>query len=694
MDQARDSRARASPSQQAARLLQTPQLGRTLTAIADGERARLAASHSLPQLGGRAKNPRLPTPDVSRSRPTLDLRLPKMAPTGRPTVGLRESTSLSSLSSLANARQERLQRLLGQSGAVAAAQREDPGAGTESRAHLFRDKLDEIGALVTEASDIYAEGDAAAAPPPPPPPPTAKSAEAEARRKEEQRKRRAERLQELLQVSGHGKNLTKVAVEEKISSLRGDEEARHDFDDYVRAMTRTVVVDANGKAVDIVERNVSAIANATPGAWLSQQRRAGVERNARRDEAWQHARAARELHDRASQAELETKIARKAEGRDERHARLRVAALQGRCARWLALAAIAHSARIFAGEIVAGRAWHAELRKQTHAAVQVQRRWRVKLVMLRLKKLIRGLRTLRRGVYWWRLRQRILIKRRAVHRIVALLASHGGQSLFSQRIKLFKYTVIKLQRAWRRSQLMLRAQLEVVLVAWSARDYRARKQGQAQEAASASLTTKGEDNLSLSLTVEDVRAVRREIAAEDLSRRRREHTRRVELWEAREADRRRVAEMETMMAQARDLLEGPAVVMQRHMRGRIQRQRTAKAAKQASGGLGGGGGGGGDGSTPFLTSVDENGKATKKGAGAKKEARIAKVSLDQKGDRRPIFKLIPTQGELAKLEAKSKARQRGMAMGGGAEGKAADASKRLQRSASRASFDSAREEPE
>ena len=677
MPHSRGSPSRGSrlPSQQAARLLTTPQLGRTLTAIADGERVRLVASQSLPQLSCRVKNPRLPTPDVSRSRPTLDLRLPKMAPTGRPPVGLRESTSLSSLSSLANARQERLQKLLGQSGAGGAAQeREDPGAGTESRAHLFRDKLDEIGALLTEASNTYAESDAAAAAAAPaaPPPPTAKSIEAAARRKEELRKRRAARLQEILQASGHGKNLTRVAVEEKISSLRGDEEARNDFDDYVRAMTR------NRTTEDIVERNVSLISNATPAEWIAAQRKAERERNARRDEAWQHARAARQLHDRESQAEIETKIARRAADRDDRQQRARVAAVQGRCARWLALAVLAGSVNVFAREIGAGRAWLAELKKQTNAAVQVQRRWRVKLIMLRLRKLIRGLRIMRRGVYWWRLRQRIMIKRRAVHRIVDYLASQR-QSQFSHRIKQFKYYVIKLQRAWRRAQLMLRAQLEVVLVAWGARDYRARK------AEAASLTNKGDD-FSLSLTQEDIKLVRREIAAEDLSRRRREHNRRLELWAQRQADRKRIAEMEALMAQARDLLEGPAVVMQRHMRGRITRQRTRK---QGGGGGGGGGGGsaGGGSQSPFLTSIDETGgggEATKKAGAVEKPARGAKVDLtdDQKADRRPIFKLIPSMGELAKLESKSKARQRGMAMGGGAEGKAADASRRLQRAAS------------
>ena len=70
-------------------------------------------------------------------------------------------------------------------------------------------------------------------------------------------------VQEILQASGHGKNLTRVAVEEKISSLRGDEEARNDFDDYVRAMTR------NRTTEDIVERNVSLISNATPAEWIS-----------------------------------------------------------------------------------------------------------------------------------------------------------------------------------------------------------------------------------------------------------------------------------------------------------------------------------------------------------------------------------------------------------------------------------------
>ena len=80
--------------------LQTPHIGRTLTALADAERQRV----SLPMLGVPMKNPRLRTPDSYY--PHLDLRFPKVA-----TTPLRSSQSLSSLSCLANARQARLQVL-------------------------------------------------------------------------------------------------------------------------------------------------------------------------------------------------------------------------------------------------------------------------------------------------------------------------------------------------------------------------------------------------------------------------------------------------------------------------------------------------------------------------------------------------------------------------------------------------------
>ena len=64
---------------------------------------------------------------------------------------------------------------------------------------------------------------------------------------------------------------------------------------------------------------------------------------------------------------------------------------------------------------------------------------------------------------------------------------------------------------------------------------------------------------------------------------------------------------------------------------------------------------------------------------AKKEARRARVDVNAAADRKPLFKLIPSMGELAKLEAKSKARQRGMAMRKASNEKhAADASKRFQ----------------
>jgi hypothetical protein len=51
----------------------------------------------------------------------------------------------------------------------------------------------------------------------------------------------------------------------------------------------------------------------------------------------------------------------------------------------------------------------------------VQRQWRIRLIMLRLHKLLRGLRVCRRLIFWWRLHRRILVKRRALESLTTFL---------------------------------------------------------------------------------------------------------------------------------------------------------------------------------------------------------------------------------------------------------------------------------
>ena len=74
------------------------------------------------------------------------------------------------------------------------------------------------------------------------------------------------------------------------------------------------------------------------------------------------------------------------------------------------------------------------------------------------------------------MRQRILRKRRGTEVILAYLRSiaSAGNSYFSQRVKLFKYQVVKVQRAWRRRSLVINAQIKVVLTCWGANEFRRR----------------------------------------------------------------------------------------------------------------------------------------------------------------------------------------------------------------------------
>jgi len=161
-------------------------------------------------------------------------------------------------------------------------------------------------------------------------------------------------------------------------------------------------------------------------------------------------------------AAVKEELMRREAERRERLTRAGIAEVQGRCAQWLAVLAVARSATSFHRHVVEGRARKKAGRERSNAVERLQRRWRFHLIPLRLRKIVRGMRVLRRRVFWWRMRQRILIKRRSLLLLGEFLRA-CAEAKNSRRVKHFRYQAVKLQRAWRHIAVLLRAQLQVAL---------------------------------------------------------------------------------------------------------------------------------------------------------------------------------------------------------------------------------------
>ena len=625
---------------------------RSLTALADAER-------SAPTLRSVRSRTRLPTPDAGRS---VDLLLPK--------IPLRQSQSLSALAGGANARQARVQRQLDEAVAweqehvrsmkrqatavtmAAAHWHHHDHTKTSSTAKLpavlgpgrFNELADEVthllststAARLAKARDAAAAATAAPVEAEPPKP----SATDEAKKKEAARKKRASELSQMLAASSHGQNKTRLEINEKLEDLRADAEARADFDRYCSTLREK-------PQLDIVDANVARVAGLVPEAWHATQQKRLEHSRARRTELRARQEAQRRDEAEASAAAMHAKMQRRALERSVGRERARVLGLQGQCARWLVLATLAQSARTIEGMVVEGRRRRELERRQQAAALRVQRLWRATLISVRLRKIMRGIAAMKRGVFWWRMRRRIVNKRRGTEVLLSYLRSlaSASNSYFSQRVKLFKYQVVKMQRAWRRRSLVINAQVKVVLACWGANDFR--KRGRPLPPGQTQLEPP-------QLAHEVTERLRGEIVAEDLRRRRREHVRRLDEWRRRVDDADAIAALDELMKLAKGLFEAPAIIMQRHARGRLIREATKGKGKML--GLA-------EGAAalppPLLPKSPPRSKPVSKSVSRKPSA-PSETDL-----RRPRFRLLPNKEELAKLDARLKARQRAVLMGQG-----------------------------
>ena len=634
---------------------------RSLTALADAER-------SLPTLRAVRSRPRLPTPDAG----PVDLSLPK--------IPLRQSQSLSALAGGANARQARVQRQLDDAVAweqqqarsmkrqvtmvTMAATRWHHHDGTATgtgklpavlapgRFNELADELSQLLSTAATARDPKAKdaASAAAAAPVEAEPPKL-SATDEAKKKEAARKKRANELSQMLAASSHGQSKTRLEIQEKLEELRADPEARLDFDRYCSTLREK-------PQLDIVDANVAKVAGIVPEEWHATQQRRLEASRARRTELRARQEAQRRDEQEQSVAAMHARMQRRALDRSVGRERARVLGLQGRCARWLVLLTLAQSVRTVEGLVVEGRLRREEERRRQAAALQMQKLWRATLVSLRLRKIMRGISAMRRGVFWWRMRQRILRKRRGTEVILAYLRSiaSAGNSYFSQRVKLFKYQVVKVQRAWRRRSLVINAQIKVVLTCWGANEFRRRGRppppGQTLPEAP-------------QLAHEVIERLRGEIVAEDLTRRRREHAGRLDEWRRSIDDANAVAALDELMKLAKGLFEAPAIVMQRHARGRLIREAT-RGQMRLSGGASSGAAAAAPPLPPPPQSPPPKSPPPRKAAKpVQSSTRRSPGATPAASLRRPHFRLLPNKEELAKLDARLKARQRAILMGQG-----------------------------
>ena len=446
---------------------------RTITAIAADERRDGSALPSLQTRAARnprrlptLSNPRLPTP--STSRPRLDLELPQIP------KGLSQSRSLSTLSLVANRRQEQLQVILNRSASLGQARLEEPTPAAADSGRAFREMSDEIGLLLSESVGVYGEetleSKAAAAKvreaaflAANPEVAARKKKEEEEKamkEKEETRKRRAAQLAEMLKKAGRGKSGHHEAVQRKLEELRTDNEARVEFEQYIHGLGAK-------QGTNVIERNIEKVRNVTTEDLLALQVERLQQQGAKRILKGVQVREEHQRRQAAEQTAIQADLQRRTADRQAMHKRAHVAEVQGRCTQWLTLLVVAHSAVEFRRFMVQGRTQDTEMRRKRAATLALQRRWRATLIPLRMKRLIQGLRVLRRRVFWWRIRQRITTKRKSLL-ILADFLRGCAESLVARRIKLFRYQAIKVQRAWRWIAVVLRAQLQMTLLAWEA----------------------------------------------------------------------------------------------------------------------------------------------------------------------------------------------------------------------------------
>lgn len=160
-----------------------------------------------------------------------------------------------------------------------------------------------------------------------------------------------------------------------------------------------------------IDRHIASLNGCGPEEWWERQHERAEARRQRRAEMRERQAERLEEEMRHGRAALEGDIARRARERERGRRRAHKERLQVRGARWAVACVLSRGAERMHAIVLEGRWRAAELSEQNRAARRIQKIWRRRLISVRLRKLMRGRLLLRKGVFWWRMRNRIRAKR-------------------------------------------------------------------------------------------------------------------------------------------------------------------------------------------------------------------------------------------------------------------------------------------
>ena len=471
-----------------------------------------------------------------------------------------------------------------------------PGAGLAARG-----VVDEIGGLIHQASAMYQRPkrvDKAAVQE------NARQQEHEQWRQEREREeRRREALQKKLALHAASKSLVHQAVVEKMQSLREDEAELAAFQARLSMQRR------GGAEQGKVEENIRRFSELTPAAFAHELQLRQAERREAAEARAVAARQACGLGRERREREMLTAVHARRDAHELAVARQRARPWQARALMWFALIALANRTDEWGAAMRRGRAERLARERKAEAERKIRRTWRRYVLVVKVHALNRGMRALRKQVWWWRFRKSIERKRRAVAAILDFLvvSRHGN---VQQQIRRLSYKVGRLQRAWRRAWRVLQAQHEVLTIHWAAYEFR-------------HATPRGHE-LSHGGRLE--RAAQQLVLREDLRERKVAHTALLASWRQRYLAWEQRRDSEEMLISAKEM-------MARH-------DGVAAAAAEAAA------------------------PPEERAAIRQKRRRRSIAGLESKGVEhpggRPLFVLLPHDDRMAKLVAKARAKVRAM----------------------------------
>ena len=536
--------------------------------------------------------------------------------TGRPSTSANlclpaSSRSLSGLVVRANQRQEvniatlrRLDQLQDRLAPIRPGTSDGAAIGGPPAAGLAaRGVVDEIGSLFDQASAMYqrpkrvdqaaVEEDAR------------RQAQEQRRQAQAREERRREALQKKLALHAASKSLVHQAVVEKMQSLREDEAELAAF------QARLAAQRGGGAEQSKVEENIRRFSDLTPAAFARDvQLRQAERREAAEARATAAKQACGELRERKEREMLSAVHARR-DAHELAVARQRARPWQARALAWFALIALAHRTDEWGAAVRRGRAERLAKERRAAAERRIKRTWRRYVLVVKVNALNRGMRALRKQVWWWRFRKSIERKRRAVAAILDLLvvSRHGN---VQQQMRRLKYRVWQLQRAWRRAWRVMQAQHEVLSVHWAAYEFRH----------ASALAAHGE--LALGGRLE--KAAKQLVLREDLRERKLAYTALLAAWRQRYLAWEKRRDSEEMLISAKEMMARDDGV-------------AAQAAEEAA--------------------PPEERKVIQEKRRRRTIAVLESKGVEHPGSR-PLFVLLPTDDRMAKLVAKARAKVRAM----------------------------------